>query len=65
MTVTGPVELAGTGSVSGWAYGYEAPLARLSIPVRVMLDQVSIDEFPKLVRRSFVKLAMGLFTTVC
>jgi hypothetical protein len=47
MTVTGPVEFAGTGSVNGCAYGSEAPLARLAITVRVILGQVSIDDFPK------------------
>jgi len=58
MTVTGLVEFAGPGSVSGWAYDSESPSTRLEITVRVG-DEFCASGFAQLERHDLLVAGIG------
>jgi hypothetical protein len=58
MTVTGLVEFAGPGSVSGWAYDSDAPSARLEITIRIG-DEFCASGFAHLERNDLLLAGIG------
>jgi hypothetical protein len=58
MTVTGLVEFAGPGSVSGWAYDSESPSTCLEITVRVG-DEFCASGFAQLERNDLLLAGIG------
>ncbi len=58
MTVTGLVELAGAGYVSGWAYDSESPSTRLEITVRIG-DEFCASGFASVERNDLLLAGVG------
>ncbi len=58
MAVTGLVEYAGTGSVTGWAYDPESPEGRLEITVRIR-NEFLASSFADIDRKDLLAAGMG------